>query len=133
MKAAHHSKLIAVIAAVLMLGASPAQAFVVNWLPVGLAFGQTARVNLLNTSESAIIIIGGKFLDADGSVLGEFRDVSIPPGKTMSFDLNREAAVPTDSFRVQLHLQLEGEAGWRARRGPGCLVNFGASAGRPWR
>jgi len=37
--------------AFLTLGAMQAQAFVVDWRSVGITFGQTARVNLSNTSD----------------------------------------------------------------------------------
>jgi hypothetical protein len=105
------TKLIAVVAALLLLGASQAGAFVIDWFPVGIASGQTARVNILNTSESAIVIGGCKFVESDGSLLREFRDQSVPPGKTMSFDLNRDTLTRPQS-RVQLHVLLEGEAAY---------------------
>ena len=105
MKTPHQlTKLIAVIAALLMLGATQASAFIINWFPVAIVPGQTARVNLLNTSDSAIII-NGKFLDSDGSVLGEFGG-TIAPGRTSSFDLNRDT-LPHPQNRVQLHAKIE--------------------------
>jgi hypothetical protein len=107
MKIPHYlTKMIAVVAALLMLGASHASAIVIDWVPVGIAFGQTARANILNTSDRAIIMIGGRFVDSDGSVLGEFRG-SIDPGKIMSFDLNRDT-LPRPENRVQIHVVIEG-------------------------
>jgi hypothetical protein len=102
------TKLLAVVAALLLLGASPAGAFIINWFPVGIAAGQTARVNILNTSDSAIII-NDKFVESDGTVLREFRNQTVPPGRTMSFDLDRDTLTRPQS-RVQLHVVLEGEA-----------------------
>ena len=106
MKTPHQlTKLIAVIAALLMLGASQAGAFVIiGGFPVAIARGQTARVNLLNTSDSAMII-NGKFLDADGSVLGAFGG-TLAPGRTTSFDLNRDT-LPHPQNRVQLHFEIQ--------------------------
>ena len=100
----HLTSLIAVIAAVLMLGASPASAIIIDYFPIAFARGQTARINLLNTSESAIII-DFKFLDGDGSVLGEFGG-TIAPGRTSSFDLNRDT-LPHPQNRVQLHVKID--------------------------
>ena len=129
MKTPHHlTKLIAVIAAMLMLGASQASAFViVGGFPVGVAFGQTARVNILNLADGAMII-NGKFLDSDGNLLGDFREASVAPGKTMSFDLNRDTLSGTES-RVQLHLLLEGEEA-QLRRIRSSLEVFNNADGR---
>ena len=96
------------ILAFLTLGAMQAQAIIiVNSRPVGITFGQTARVNLLNTSDSAIIIIGGKFFDSDGNILAEFGRQVIEPGKIMSFDLNGDDIV-RESNRIQIRGILEG-------------------------
>ena len=100
--------LTSLIAAILTLAASQASAIILHGVPVGIASGQTARVNLLNTSDSAIIVIDGKFFDSDGILLGDFRG-TIDPGKTTSFDLNRDT-LSRPQNRVQLYVQLEGEA-----------------------
>jgi hypothetical protein len=101
------SMLIAILLAFLALGATKAQAIVIiNSRPVGITFGQTARVNILNTGDRAIIIIGGKFLDSDGNVIAEFRG-TIDPGKTMSFDLNGDT-VPRTENRIEIHVVIEG-------------------------
>lgn len=96
--------LIALLLAFLALGVSEAQAIVIiNNHPVGITFGQTARVNVLNTSDGAIIVIdGGKFLDSDGNVIAEFRG-TIDPGKTMSFDLNADD-IARESNRIQIRV-----------------------------
>jgi len=98
--------LIIILLAFLALGATKAQAFIDIYRPVGITFGQTARVNILNTGDRAIIIIGGKFLDSDGNVIAEFRG-TIDPGKTMSFDLNGDT-VPRTENRIEIHVVIEG-------------------------
>ena len=100
------SMLIAILLAFLALGATKAQAIIVNWRPVGITFGQTARVNILNTGDRAFIIDGGKFLDSDGNVIAEFRG-TIDPGKTMSFDLNGDT-VPRTENRIEIHVVIAG-------------------------
>jgi len=101
------SLLIALLLGFLALGAIKAQAFVViGGRPVGIALGQTARVNILNTGDRAFIIDGSKFLDNDGNVIATFRG-TIDPGKTMSFDLNRDSFV-REQNRVEIHVVLEG-------------------------
>jgi len=101
------SMLIAILLAFLALGATKAQAFIIDGSrPVGITFGQTARVNILNTGDRAFIIDGGKFLDSDGNVIAEFRG-TIDPGKTMSFDLNGDT-VPRTENRIEIHFVIEG-------------------------
>jgi hypothetical protein len=92
--------------AFLTLSAMQAQAFIVNWRPVGITFGQTARVNLSNTSDRSIIIIGGKFFDTDGNTLAEFGRQVIEPGKIMSFDLNADDIV-RENNRIQIRGVIE--------------------------
>src|SRR5438309_7806638 len=87
------SMLIAILLAFLALGATKAQAIIINWRPVGITFGQTARVTAANTGTTAIIIDGSKFLDSDGNVLAEFERQTIQPGEMMSFDLNADDIV----------------------------------------
>ena len=99
--------LIAILLAFLALGATKAQAFVViGGRPVGITFGQTARVTAANTGTTAIIIDGCKFLDSDGNVLGEFRG-TVEPGKMMSFDLNADDII-RESNRIQIRVVIEG-------------------------
>jgi len=106
MKTRTISTAVIALLSLLTLGASQTQAVIIKWSssPFGVAFGQTARVNLLNTSDHAIII-NGKFLDGDGSVFGEFRG-EIAPGKTISFDLNRDT-LSRDTNRLEIHAQIE--------------------------
>ena len=93
--------------AFLVLGAMQAQAIIIiNSRPVGITFGQTARINLSNTSDSAIIIIGGKFFDSDGNILAEFGRQLIEPGKIMSFDLNADDII-REGKRIQIRGVIE--------------------------
>ena len=92
--------------AFLTLGAMQAQAFVVNWRPVGITFGQTARVTAANTGTSAITI-SGTFLDSDGIILARFDSQVIEPGKMMSFDLNADDII-RESNRIQIRGVIEG-------------------------
>jgi hypothetical protein len=96
----------ALMLGLLTLGASNAHAIIIDYHPaVGIAIGQTVRVNVLNISDRAIIIIGGKFLDEEGNVLGEFRG-RIEPGKTMSFDLDRDTLI-RERNRIEIHAVIE--------------------------
>jgi len=85
--------------------ASQTKAIVWSSSPFGIAFGQTARVSLLNTSDHAIIINDFKFLDGDGSVFGEFRG-EIAPGRMIFFDLNRDT-LARDTNRHEIYAQIE--------------------------
>jgi hypothetical protein len=94
------SILIALLLAFLALGVSEAQASdpsqipanLQNYIirPVGITFGQTARVTAANTGTTAIPIESMKFLDSDGIVLAEFAGLAIDPGNMISFDLNAD-------------------------------------------
>jgi hypothetical protein len=59
--------------------------------PVSLAEGQTLRLNLLNTGRSPLEIIPCIF-DADGAHLKTWETVTLLPGQTRSFELNRAEA-----------------------------------------
>src|SRR5437773_7396220 len=100
------SMLIAILLAFVALGATKAQANIDIYRPVGITFGQTARVTAANTGTTAIIINGGKFLDSDGNVLAEFRG-TVEPGEMMSFDLNADDII-RESNRIQIRVVIEG-------------------------
>src|SRR5205809_7118327 len=100
------SMLIALLLAFLALGVTKAQAFIDIYRPVGITFGQTARVTAANPGTTAITIEGGKFLDSDGNVLAEFRG-TVEPGEMMSFDLNADDIV-RESNRIQIRVVIEG-------------------------
>src|SRR5213593_1426158 len=97
--------LIAILLAFLALGATKAQAFIIYGRPVGITFGQTARVTAANTGTTAIVVVGGKFLDSDGNVLAEFRG-TVEPGEMMSFDLNADDII-RESNRIQIRVVIQ--------------------------
>src|SRR4029077_5026881 len=96
------SMLIALLLAFLALGVTKAQAFIDIYRPVGITFGQTARVTSANTGTRAIII-NYTFLDGEGTVLSQFDGQVIEPGKMMSFDLNADDIV-RESERIQIRV-----------------------------
>src|SRR2546423_597485 len=102
------SVLIAILLAFVALGATKAQAFIIDGSrPVGITFGQTARVTAANIGTTSFIIEGGKFLDSDGNVLAEFARQVIEPGKMMSFDLNADDII-RENNRIQIRVVIEG-------------------------
>jgi hypothetical protein len=58
---------------------------------VGVTFGQMVRFNITNAGEPrGMIIDGGRFVDADGRVLKEFRGRRVLAiGQSLSFDFDR--------------------------------------------
>jgi hypothetical protein len=93
------------------LGARRAQAFQASetFLPyietIGIASGQTARLNALNTNGDHGIAIDWRFLDGQGRILAQSREPQlIPPGQMRSFDLNADEVNATrdPSSRVQV-------------------------------
>src|SRR5437867_7411843 len=98
------SKFILLLLIGLALSATTAQAIIDIYRPVGITFGQTARVTAANTGTTAVVIVGGKFLDSDGNVLAEFGRQVIDPGKMMSFDLNAD-----DIIRESNRIEIRGE------------------------
>ena len=101
------SMLIALLLAFLALGATKAQANIDIYRPVGITFGQTARVTAANTGTRAIII-SGTFLDGEGTVLAQFDSQVIEPGKMMSFDLNADDVV-REGERIQIRVVISGD------------------------
>src|SRR5262249_45290191 len=58
---------------------------------IGIASGQTARLNALNSSGDRGIIINWRFTDSQGRILAQSREPQlIPPGQMRSFDLNAD-------------------------------------------
>jgi len=103
------SKLILLLLIGLALSATTAQAIVIEGSrPVGITFGQTARVTAANTGTTAIVISGGKFLDSDGNILAEFASQAIDPGKMMSFDLNADDII-RESNRIEIRSVITAE------------------------
>jgi hypothetical protein len=101
------SMLVAILLAFLALGVTKAQANVDIYRPVGITFGQTARVTSANTGTRAIII-DYTFLDGEGAVLAQFVRQVIQPGKMMSFDLNADDIV-RENNRIQIRVVISGD------------------------
>ena len=102
------SMLVTVLLAFLALGVSEAQALVViGGRPVGITFGQTARVTAANTGTRAIIV-DWTVLDSEGTVLGQLVRQVIEPGKMMSFDLNADDVV-RENNRIQIRVVISGD------------------------
>ena len=93
------------------LGASHAHAIQASeeFLPyietIGIASGQTARLNALNSNGDSGYVIDWRFLDSQGRILAQSREPQlIPPGQMRSFDLNADEVIATrdPSSRVQV-------------------------------
>jgi len=94
--------------ALLALGVTNAQALVViGGRPVGITFGQTARVTAANTGTRAIVV-DWTVLDSNGAVLGQLVRQVIEPFKMMSFDLNADAIV-REGERIQIRVVISGD------------------------
>ena len=102
------SMLVAILLAFLALGATKAQAFIDIYRPVGITFGQTARVTAANTGTRAIIV-DWTVLDSEGAVLGQLVRQVIEPGKMMSFDLNADAIV-REGERIQIRVVISADS-----------------------
>ena len=73
---------------------------------VGLAEGQTARLNVLNPGAlapavGAICAAQLSFLNAEGAVI-KTTSVSVNPGRSASFNLDRDADLVTSDERVEI-------------------------------
>jgi len=99
--------LVAILLAFLALGVTKAQANVDIYRPVGITFGQTARVTAANTGTRAIVI-DWTVLDSEGTVLGQLVRQVIQPGKMMSFDLNADDIV-RENNRIQIRVVISGD------------------------
>ena len=98
---------LALIAIFSLCAAASAQAGFNSFRPVGITFGQTARVTSANTGTRAIII-DYTFLDGEGAVLAQFARQVIEPGKMMSFDLNADDIV-RENNRIQIRVVISGD------------------------
>jgi hypothetical protein len=101
------SILVAILLAFLALGVTKAQAIIIYSHPVGITFGQTARVTAANTGTRAIII-DWTVLDSEGAVLAQLVRQVIEPGKMMSFDLNADDVV-REGERIQVRVVISGD------------------------
>src|SRR6266536_6510397 len=103
------SMFMAILLAFVALGATTAQAIIiVDGRPVGITFGQTARVTAANTGTTAIIIDGCKFLDSDGNVLAIFDGGAVDPGNMIAFDLNADDII-RESNRIEIRVVITAE------------------------
>jgi len=73
---------------------------------VGLTAGQTARLNVLNPGALApavgvLCAAQLSFLNAQGTVL-KTTSVSVPPGESLSFNLDRDVDLMVPDLRVQV-------------------------------
>jgi len=94
--------------AFLTLSVTKAQAIIIYDHPVGITFGQTARVTAANTGTRAITI-NGSFLDSEGTVLGQFERQVIEPGKMIFFDLNADDIV-RENNRIQIRVVITADS-----------------------
>src|SRR5205807_2023501 len=103
------SKLILLLVIGLALSATTAQAIVVvGGRPVGITFGQTARVTAANTGTTSFIIDACSFFDSEGTLLAQFDRQVIDPGKMMSFDLNADDII-RESNRIEIRAVITAE------------------------
>jgi hypothetical protein len=98
---------LALIAIFSLCAAASAQAGFNSFRPVGITFGQTARVTSANTGTRAIIV-SYSVLDSEGAVLAQLVGQVIEPGKMMSFDLNADDVV-REGERIQIRVVISGD------------------------
>ena len=102
-----HRNIMILVAAFLALVATRADAFVIYGRSVGIAIGQTARLNFANVGEVNGIIINYRIVDADGVTLAQSeRPVTVPVGKIISVDLDRDT-LPGSDPRIQIRVEFE--------------------------
>ncbi len=95
------------ILAFLTLGAMQAQAFIIDWRPVGITFGQTARLTFADIGETRGFIVNWRFIDANGVTVAQSeRPVTVPFGKMVSVDLDGDTLTRTEA-RVQIRAEVE--------------------------
>ena len=98
---------LALIAIFSLCAAASAQAGFNSFRPVGITFGQTARVTAANTGTRAIIV-DWTVLDSEGTVLGQLVRQVIEPGRMMSFDLNADDIV-REGERIQIRVVISSD------------------------
>ena|SRR5438876_3715110 len=102
-----HRNIMILVAALLALAASRADAFVIYGRSVGITFGQTARLNFANVGEVNGIVINYRIIDADGVTLAQSeRPLTVPLGRIVSVDLNRDT-LPGSDPRIQIRVEFE--------------------------
>lgn len=94
--------------------------------PIGITFGQTARLSVLNSGEEKGLVIDWKFLDSAGRTLAQGPEPHlIPPGQFRSFDVNGdELGAERDRFgRIQMRAVVTtlGGPDTRDKKGAHCV------------
>src|SRR5215470_6415431 len=95
-------------AVLLTFGAATARANVlplasIGFAPVGLTMGQTAQLNLVNTSAPSGILVNWRFIDANGLVIAQ-STVTLPLGTTVSVDYTRQGGLLRAEVRAQVDI-----------------------------
>src|SRR5262249_12747089 len=81
----------------------------ISFAPVGLTFGQTARLNLVNMEVANGITVSCRFIDASGATLAQ-SVITLSLGKITSVDFNRGDALPGESLellRAEVRAQID--------------------------
>ena len=81
----------------------------IGFAPVGLTFGQTARLNLVNMDVANGITVSCRFIDAGGVTLAE-SVTTLSLGKIASVDFNRGDPLPGESLallRTEVRAQID--------------------------
>jgi len=99
---------LALIAIFSLCAAASAQAGFNSFRPVGITFGQTARVTAANTG-TRTIIVDWTVLDSEGAVLAQLVGQVIDPGKMLSFDLNADDVV-REGERIQIRVVISADS-----------------------
>jgi hypothetical protein len=94
--------------------------------PIGITFGQTARINVLNTGEAKGLIVNWKVLDSAGRTMAQGPEPHlIPPGQFRSFDVNGDdMTAERDRFgRIQMRavMTMLGGLDTRGKKGDHCV------------
>ena len=81
----------------------------ISFAPVGLTFGQTARLNLVNTDVANGITVSCRFIDAGGLTLAQ-SVITLSLGKIASVDFKRGDPLPGESpglLRAEVRAQID--------------------------
>jgi hypothetical protein len=109
------TKLPLLLAVLLTLGATRAQADIlpgvsIGFAPVGITMDQTARLNLVNIDVPNGMFINWRFIDASGLTLAQAA-VMLPMGKIVSVDFRRPGGPlppnPPDLIRAEVRAQVQ--------------------------
>src|SRR2546430_1446689 len=91
----------------------------ISFAPVGLTFGQTARLNLVNMDVAIGITVSCRFMDASGVTLAQ-SVTTLSLGKIASVDFKRGEPPPGESLQVdraevraQIDIFTDGVSSWQ--------------------